>query len=258
MDMRHRVFFSLIITIAFAWVSCRPLELTHHTTGGHILVDSLNVPKVDAAIEAEIAVYRASLAQEMNQVIAISPFAMRRASPEGLLNNFVADLVLNIAQELYQPTDGIPIDFSLLNHGGLRTNLPEGEITRSRVFELMPFENEMVVVTLSGQKTRELFEFVAASERGMPVSGIRLGIKNGQIASLLIQGKEFDPNRTYKVVTSDFLAEGGDRMRFFNNPLNYEVIGLRIRDAILMHMERETARGNKLFSTLDGRIHIID
>ncbi len=258
MDKRHRLFFSLIISIFIFSIGCRPLDLARQTRGGLILLDSLNVPTADAAIEAEIAVYRASLAQEMNQVLAISPFAMRRASPEGLLNNFVADLVLNIAQELYRPGDGAPIDFALLNHGGLRINLPEGEITRSRVFELMPFENEMVVLTLTGEKTRELFEFVAASERGMPVSGVRLGIKNGQIGTLLIQGQEFDPNRNYKVVTSDFLAEGGDRMRFFNTPVNYEVIGMRIRDAIIKHMERETARGNTLFSALDGRIHIIE
>lgn len=256
--MRHRAFYSLIISVLLFSVSCRPLDFSRQTTGSLIRLDSVNVASGDAAIEAEIAVYRASLAEEMNQVLAISPFAMRRASPEGLLNNFVADLVFNIAQGLYKPADGIPIDFCLLNLGGLRINLPEGEITRSRVYELMPFENEMVVLTLTGEKARELFEFVAASERGMPVSGIRLGIKNGQIGTLLIQGKEFDPNRNYKVVTSDYLAEGGDRMRFFNNPVNYEVIGLRIRDAIILHMERETAKGNTLFSTLDGRIHIIE
>jgi len=258
MDKRHRLFFSLIICILLFALGCKHTDISREVTGNLILLDSLNVPVPDPDIESKIAVYRASLEEEMNQVLAISPFAMRKASPEGVLNNFVADLVFNIAQELYQPEDGKPIDFGLLNYGGLRTNLPEGEITRSRVFELMPFENEMVVLTLTGEKTQELFDYLAASERGMPVSGIRLGIKNKKIGTVLIQDQEFDPDKNYKVVTSDYLAEGGDRMRFFRDPVNYEVIGMRVRDAIILHMERETAKGNTLFSSLDGRIYIIE
>ncbi|MEE4177259.1 MAG: 5'-nucleotidase [Bacteroides sp.] len=194
----------------------------------------------------------------MNQVLAFSPFPMRKASPEGLLNNFIADLVFEVADEFYVPEDGQKIDFCLLNYGGLRASLPEGPITKSRVFEIMPFENEMVVITLSGEKAYELFEYVASSDRGMPISGLKLGIKEGKLGHVLIQGKEFNPNQNYKVVTSDYLAEGGDRMRFFLNPLNTEVVGMRIRDAIILFMEREAASGRELFSELDGRIYFMD
>lgn len=205
-----------------------------------------------------ISAYRSQLDEEMNQVLANSPFAMRKASPEGLLNNFIADLVLEVADDLYKPEDGQEIDFCLLNYGGLRANLPEGPITRARVFEIMPFENEMVVLTLSGDKAYELFEYVARSDKGMPISGLKIGARNGSLGHVLIQGKEFDRLRNYKVVTSDYLAEGGDRMRFFLDPLNTEMVGMRIRDAIILFMERETASGKELFSELDGRIYFME
>ena len=63
-----------------------------------------------------ISAYRSQLDEEMNQVLANSPFAMRKASPEGLLNNFIADLVLEVADDLYKPEDGQEIDFCLLNY----------------------------------------------------------------------------------------------------------------------------------------------
>ncbi len=258
MVINQRLFFSLLISILLLLPACRHKDLPREVTGELILLDSVNVPVPDPAIEASLEFYREEFAREMNQVIAFSPFAMRRASPEGLLNNFVSDLVLEVANELYQPEDGQDIDFGLLNYGGLRANLPAGEITRSNVFELMPFENEMVVLTLSGEKAYELFEYVASSDRGMPISGLKVGIKNGKLGNVLINGKAFDPDRNYKVVTSDYLAEGGDRMRFFLDPMNTEVLGMRIRDAIMMYMERETASGKELHAELDGRIYFMD
>lgn len=222
------------------------------------MVNPENIPEPDPNIDSIIANYRSELDSEMNQVLAFSSFAMRKASPEGLLNNFVADLVFEVADELYDPEDGQKIDFCLLNYGGLRASLPAGQITKSRVFEIMPFENEMVVITLSAEKAYELFKYVASSQNGMPISGLRIGIKGGDLGHVLIQGQEFNPNRNYKVVTSDYLAEGGDRMRFFLDPLNTEMIGMRVRDAIILYMERETNSGNDLYSELDGRIYLMD
>lgn len=258
MVKNQRLFFSLIISTFLLLPACRQSEIPRDVTGELILLDSINVPDPDLRIDSIIGTYRSELDKEMNQVLAHSPFAMRKASPEGLLNNFVADLVFEVASELYEPADGKAIDFCLLNYGGLRTSLPQGAITRSRVFELMPFENEMVVLTLSGEKTLELFEYVARGEQGMPVSGVRIGIKNRQLGSLQVQGKDLDLNRNYKVVTSDYLAEGGDRMRFFLDPINTEMIGMRIRDAIILYMEREEVSGRELFAELDGRIFIMD
>lgn len=222
------------------------------------MLDSINVPETDKEQEEIILAYRESLEADMSRVLVYSEHVMERGSPEGKLNNFVADLVFGIGKEIYLPDDGKAIDFCLLNYGGLRVPLPEGEITYERVFELLPFENEMVVITLTGEKTRELFQYLAASERGMPVSGISLTIKDNEPHEVLIDGNEFDINKSYKVLTSDYLAGGGDNMNFFLQPVNYELLAKRVRDAIILHMQRVDEEGNKIKSELDGRISVVE
>jgi len=243
----------------FVFLACKGPEQQKFTLEGTlVLVDSINAPETDKEIEKIIMEYRESLEADMSRVLVYSEHVMERGSPEGKLNNFVADLVFDIGREIYQPDDGKSFDFCLLNYGGLRVPLPMGEITNERVFELLPFENEMVVITLTGEKTGELFQYLAASERGMPVSGIKLTIKDKQPHEVLIDGEGFDINRSYKVLTSDYLADGGDNMDFFLQPVNYELLGKRVRDAIILHMERVNAEGKKIHSELDGRISIVE
>lgn len=217
-------------------------------------VDSITAPEKDSIIAGKIKKYGEPLKEMMNSVLVYSEVSMSRGTPEGLLNNFVADLTFSIGAELYDTNDQKPIDFCLLNYGGLRTSIPEGAITRSRVFELMPFENELIVVTLTPEKTYELFRYLAESDKGMPVSGIKLGIKDEYPEVILIGGKPFDKNRNYKVLTSDFLAKGGDNMVFFLQPINYELVGIKVRDAIIKHMENVHEKGQKISSSLDERI----
>ncbi len=244
-----RVFFLLF----FLW-SCAPSKQPADITGGLIPVDSEHIPEKDHSIDSVIAIYRTSLEKEMSEILAYSAHAMSRGTPEGLLNNFVADLCLDIARERYDPADNKPIDFCLLNYGGLRASLPEGPVTMANVFELMPFENEMVVLHLSAEKVLALLDYLAESPVGMPVSGIRLKVTDNQVQEVSIGGHEFNPDREYKVLTSDYLAGGGDNMTFFLDPLDYDLLGLRIRDAIILHLRDQHSKGNKIESSLDGRI----
>jgi 2',3'-cyclic-nucleotide 2'-phosphodiesterase (5'-nucleotidase family) len=250
------VFWLLAVLVWLA--GCVPGEESRTVDGRLVLLDSVNAPFPDPAIDSVIEIYRADLEAEMNQVLAYSAQPMRRGTPEGLLNNFVADLVFDLARELYEPEDGIPIDFCLLNYGGLRTSLPEGPLTRGRVFELMPFENEMVVLTLTAEKTRELFDYLARSTVGMPVAGITLGIREQEVEHVEIQGESFDEDRNYKIITSDYLAGGGDNMTFFLEPLSYEYIGMKIRDAIILHLKRQHEAGQPVSATLDGRMYYVE
>ncbi len=241
------VFFALIFLAA-----CGPTQKPVYVEGRLYEVDPLKVSEKDTEIDSIIAIYRYDLEQEMSQVLAHSDQTMTRGTPEGLLNNFVADLVLEVGREIFQGEE--PIDFCLLNYGGLRAPIPQGPVTMSHVFELMPFENEMVVITLSPEKTLELFDYLAASNVGMPVSGIRLKLDDGLIRQVTIDGQEFNPEREYRVLTSDYLAGGGDNMTFFLEPIEYEYLGLRIRDAIIKYLKEKHQQGLSIQSRLDGRI----
>ncbi len=239
-------------------ISCKQLPGDINLDGTTILLDHNSAPHSDSIQEKIISTYREQLSRNFNRIVAFSAEILEKGTPEGKLNNFVADLVFLKGKALYHPSDNKPIDFCLLNYGGLRVSLPMGEITYSRVFELLPFENEMVVVTLTGQKTFELFQYLAKATEGMPVAGLRLTIRNNSPESILINGAEFDRNRNYKVLTSDYLAGGGDSMNFFLNPVYTEILGMRVRDAIFEHMETLHTRGERISATLDGRIQILN
>ncbi len=242
------VLFVLLILL----ISCGPARDPVYVEGRLYTVDSLHIPEKDTEIDSVIAIYRYDLEKEMSQVLAYSDQTMTRGTPEGLLNNFVADLVFETGLNIYDGDQ--PIDFCLLNYGGLRAPIPQGPVTMSHVFELMPFENEMVVVTISPEKTLELFDYLATTSVGMPVSGIRLKLDDGKVKEVTIDGQPFNPERNYRVLTSDYLAGGGDNMTFFLKPIQYEYLGLRIRDAIIKHLQEKQQKGLSIKSRLDGRI----
>ncbi len=211
----------------------------------------------DAQINAMVLPYKLKKDSVMHSELGTSEMAMVKGLPEGLLGDFVSDLVLQEARLHYKPKDGKQVDICLLNNGGLRTSLPKGVITREKAFELMPFDNMTVVVTLSGEETKSLFDFVARMG-GMPMAGAKLGVKDSVASVIEIGGKPFDINQSYKVATSDYLSNGGDKMNFFKNPLETEVLGILLRDAIIEYMTNETKQGRKLSAKLDGRIYKIN
>ena len=136
-----------IFLFLFSLYSCFPhLQLGKTESVFFDLRDSL-VPG-DSVLIAEIAPYKSGMDKTMNEVLNTSDVAMTKDVPEGLLGNFVADLILKKANDYYAPDDGAKVSICILNNGGLRTPLPKGDITRGKVFELMPFENEMVFIQL--------------------------------------------------------------------------------------------------------------
>ncbi len=248
----------IIIVLSFiAATSCSNSGENYVVEGTAILLNEENAPIQDNTIDSVIDIYRESLEDEMNRVLVYSEEVLKKGTPEGKLNNFVADLVFEKGQELYEQHIGF-IDFCLLNYGGLRVPLPEGPITYGRVYELLPFENEMVVITLTGEKTMDLFEYLAKAERGMPVSGIQLVIKDETPHQITIQDQSFDISKTYKILTSDYLANGGDHMTFFENPLQTDFLDMRVRDAIIEYMLEKNENNEKISAKLDGRISVIN
>jgi len=197
----------------------------------------------------------------MNEVLVVSAeeFLKVKGKPETKLGNLIADLSLEVANKLYLPTDTHNIDFCLLNFGGLRTSLPKGNITRRKIFELMPFENELVVVTINKRSFNHLIDYLYRVG-GQPISkGITLinNIeKNNDVLDMhfLVKEKKYKTNENFKILTSDYLSNGGDKMSFFLNPIRSEPIGIKLRDAIIQYCIEQNKMGNKLVSKLDGRI----
>jgi 2',3'-cyclic-nucleotide 2'-phosphodiesterase (5'-nucleotidase family) len=249
---QFRLFFAAITFGITLLAACSPKfgTLTYNRT---IIAINDSLLEPDPAAVAIIQPYKASIDNEMNDVLIYSETALVKGQPESLLGNLVADLTLKKGKELYK----MPIDICLLNNGGLRTALPDGEITRGKVFELMPFENELVVLTLTGEKTQQLLNYVARSE-GMPIAGVKMGIQKGKAVEVLINGKPFNPEKKYTVITSDYLANGGDKMSFFKEPVDAQVLHKKLRDAIIEYMVEENKAGRKLNPKKDGRVYFYE
>jgi 2',3'-cyclic-nucleotide 2'-phosphodiesterase (5'-nucleotidase family) len=246
-------FFSLLLAAA-----CHHTQVTGVETGS-VVMDGKSGSR-DSATAAILLPYKDSLDKLMNVVVGYSDVAMpkEREKLETLLGNFVADVCLQEGnRQLIQVDKGLPryAQLCLFNNGGLRSSLPQGNITRGNIFELMPFDNEIVIVTLTGKKTWDLLRYLAASG-GQPVAGLKMGIKPDKTpGTVLIQGQPFDSTKTYMVMTSDYLANGGDKMDFFRNPLQLETTGLKIRDALLEYCMTQKALGKTIHPVPDGRLY---
>ncbi len=209
-----------------------------------------NSISVDTDAQNTIQPYKDSMSTYMNEVIGELAVDMKRlkTEPETILGNFVADLSFDHVKKLYklQQIDLEP-SMCILNFGGLRTSLSKGPVTRSKVFELMPFENAIVAVKMTRSDMDSLFHYLARVG-GQPISNARLSVSNNKPSSYTINGKPL-PEGDYWVVTSDYLANGGDNMTFFKGKERRSFI--KLRDAIMTRIETSS---RPISSEIEGRI----
>lgn len=207
--------------------------------------------KSDQEILKAIQPYQDELQSKINEVLCYNPRVLSRseADLESSLGNFYADVCFKSADSIFFNESGKHIDFALFNYGGIRTEIQKGTVTVKDIFKLMPFENKLVVVKLPGRKVAELFEYLALRQQAHPISGLQLVLDNGKLTSISIQGKAFEPDKSYWVLTHDYLQHGGDNMSFFTEPTDLVVTNYKVRDALIDHLRVQ----DTLKSFLDSR-----
>lgn len=203
----------------------------------------------DTAIENMIIPYRAKLDAEMNEVIgeAAEDIPKRVETPEHPLGKAFTDLLLAEAQS----NSDTPVHLALLNTGGLRVPISKGPISVGLIFELMPFENEVVIVKLTGKELKQLFS-KNTQNKVWPISNTVLTYRRGVFVEGEIGGQAYDENKEYYLATSDYLAKGGDNMAFLiGKPVTYS--GIKVRDAFIHQIKELTKEGKKLRIPQDKR-----
>lgn len=198
-----------------------------------------------------ITIYKAKVEAETGKKIANCSEPLTREKGQSTLGNFVCD-ALKWKGERFFPND--TINMVLFNRGGLRNDLPKGEIKVLNIFELMPFENEMVLLQISGEKL--LAGLKSMVERMHPYFGLQLVIKDDKVIESLVNNKIIDKARTYSIVTSDYIANGGDSFYFLNNPVSRKNSGVLIRDAIIDYCIELNNNGKQITPYKDGRLKI--
>ena len=185
----------------------------------------------DKSIEDFIKPYTLKVNKDMDSVLAFSPknYSKKDGQFNTAIGNFMADVVLKESQPIFKNRTGLNIDMVLLNYGGIRSTIPEGPITTRTAYEVMPFENEVIIATLKGEQIFELIDYLVKSKKPHPISGLKIELDaNRNVNKASINNKEIDLNTSYNVATSDYLYRGGDRMDFFSKheksyPLDYKI-----------------------------------
>ncbi|PJJ47898.1 5'-nucleotidase C-terminal domain-containing protein [Hymenobacter chitinivorans] len=204
-------------------------------------------PRAAATIEP----YKQRVTQQMNEVLGVAPVAVTKNSGESPLANFVAD----IQRERASQALGQPIDAGVMTNGGLRAALPAGPITMGSIFELMPFENELVVLDTPGPVMQDMLNYAARIKMALSNVTYTVGA-DGKPSNVLIGGKPFDPTRTYTIAISDYLAGGGDQMVFFK-AIKPRSTGVLLRTAIVDHIRSLTKAGKPVEAKVEGRVKVM-
>ncbi len=243
--------FSVWLILFFALWSCRQEVYFAAKESNKIRVtDSVGV---DSTYILLIQPYKKTLDAQMNEVLGVCEKELNKAQPESTLGNFIADALLIQSRKTYDHE----IDFSVVNYGGIRIpSLAAGNITLGKAYELMPFDNQVVVMNLKGYIVQQLCDAMAVAG-GWPVSGIEFGIRNESAVNILINGTELNFDKNYWVAMSDYLANGGDQLDFLRTEPRY-YIGIVFRDLIIDHIRSLTSQSQKISSQLDQRIKNVE
>jgi 5'-nucleotidase/UDP-sugar diphosphatase len=170
------------------------------------------------------------------------------------LGNLVADSML-------WHTRNLNTDFAFQNGGGMRVGLPAGEITKKKIYEILPFDNTVVVLKMKGHQVLRLFDYMATVPSGAGAfpqlsEGVRVTINSAARRSedITINGKPVDPERTYSIATNSYLARGGDGYKILLEALDRYDTSTFQRDALIDYIINFR---KKLKPELDSRIEII-
>jgi len=200
--------FCVLATALMLISACRPHYQVVSVERTRILVDSRYDALPSEKAITFIEPFKVKVDSMMGPVVGRSARYMKATRPEGPLSNLLSDIMVWGAKDY-----GEKVDFGMYNMGGVRADLPKGDITYGDVLDIAPFENKIAFGTLSGSEVLELFENIASTGGEGVSKNVRLVITaDGKLVSATIDGKPVDPNRDYRVTTIDYVLAGNDRM----------------------------------------------
>jgi 2',3'-cyclic-nucleotide 2'-phosphodiesterase (5'-nucleotidase family) len=187
-------------------------------------------------IEKYIQPYHDHIDSDLSAILAYNPETLDKNGGkwQSNLGNLLADISLKAGDKVFQLREKKSVNICLLNSGGIRSILPKGNVTARTAFEIMPFENSLMVIALKGEQVHELVDYFIATKKAHPIAGITFTINKDYTAkNILIQGKPLDLNTVYYVATNDYLANGGDNMNFFKKGIQKYDLDYKIRNILI-------------------------
>jgi 2',3'-cyclic-nucleotide 2'-phosphodiesterase (5'-nucleotidase family) len=187
-------------------------------------------------IENYIKPYREHINKDLDSVLAYCPVTLDKSTGkwQTTIGNLMADVTLQRGNTVFMAREKKNIDLCILNHGGIRAILPKGNVTARTAFEIMPFENSLVVIALKGEQIFDMVNYFIATKKPHPLSGITFTIGKDTIAkNILVQGKPVEKDAIYYVATNDYLSNGGDNMDFFKKGTQKFDLDYKLRNILI-------------------------
>lgn len=248
--MKNKFLLLGIALVSLTACKTTSLQVANVQTQKNISIN--NELKNDEEFVKVIEPYKQKLDREMNQKISHTNVDLTKQGDNSNLGNLLADYTYDGANAWAKTNLKKEIDAALINIGGIRTTIGKGDILLKSIFEVMPFENEVIIVKMRGTDLQGLFEYYAKTQVNNPVSHLYIETNNGQLSKTLINGKAVNPNQDYYIATSDYLALGGDNMKFFSKG---EMIptGIKLRDLFIDYFKKN----QEVISNTDVRLNFI-
>ncbi len=193
--------------------------------------------------------YKNMLSSSLKDVIGFSTYGLYSKKIESNLGNFMADAMKNMAEQKFDKK----ITAAFINSGGIRSSLPKGEINIEDIFNIMPFDN---VIILQEVKGSVLIDFLnhACEKGGWPVSkGVKYTMNDRKLVSAEIEGKQIVIDSAYIIANSDYVINGGDNTIMLKK-IPKQNINYLLRDALIDYIKVLTKEGKTIDAKIENRI----
>lgn len=218
---------------------------------GKYVAPNGNVFKKNSATAqtAQLVLDAQPIMAKVKEVVGYSPEALGKGYPESKLSNWAIDVIMDQVQK----ASGKPVHMGVLNFGGIRANMPQGDVILDDMQSMFPFKNQVVYLEIKGSEIRKILEDMAA-RRFQVLGGVRVVAEAGKLVSAEISGAPLDDDKTYGLATISFLLHGGDGLALEESAQTVQTFDIDVIDAIMNHVYAEKAAGRPLTAELDGRV----
>lgn len=231
-------------------------EVTGRFEGRKYIAPSGKVYRKNSSVgkTARIVIDAQPAMARVKDVIGYSTNAMKTSYPESALSNWFVDLLMAKVGEL----SGKKVDVGIVNFGGIRVDMPQGDIILDDMLSMFPFKNQLVYVEHTGQQIRTILEEMAA-RKFQVLGGVRVVADGDKLLSAEIDGEPIDDDKVYGLATISFLLDGGDGLTLQKNALSVTRFDtVDVIDAVLEYVYAETAAGRPIEYETDGRVVVKD
>ncbi len=230
--------FVIILTLVAVDYNCYSQDVVTIIEGKQININEKANSLADYNVY--IAPYRNKINKDLDQVLAVCPETLDKSKGQWQSNigDFLANTVLEKSNFVFKKRENKDIDICILNHGGVRAIMPQGNVSARTAYEVFPFENTAIVIELKGEQIAEFVTYFIHEKKPHPIAGLTFTITATKEAKdIKVKNEPLVLDKTYYVVTNDYLANGGDRMDFFKKGTQSFDLEYKLRNILIDYLK---------------------